>query len=156
MARLEDQRKPGLPRAPAPPRRGVNPWKLSDSARKPPAPPPEHRPTLLETLVTEAEAGGETGETRRDERTREKPAPALAERRRQRFGLWPLIVLGMAVALVLRGWTTAKDTGNWVKLIAPLLAILFIAHGWWRLRRRRRQPWGPPPKGDEEREPGSR
>jgi hypothetical protein len=50
-----------------------------------------------------------------------------------------LIVLGIAVMVLLRVLFEARATGNWAGLVAPLLAILFVAHGWWRLRQRRRE-----------------
>ncbi|HLG53501.1 MAG TPA: hypothetical protein VI339_06320 [Steroidobacteraceae bacterium] len=135
MASLEDRRKPGLPPPPAPTRRSANPWQFSDTARKR-EPPPQDRPDLLESLMTDAHAGNDA------EPGHEPPAPdddasPRDVRRRPGFGLVPLIVLGMAVVIVLRMLMKARGSGDWVGLVVPLFVILFVAHGWWKLRRRR-------------------
>jgi len=138
MASLEDGRKPGLPPPPAPTRRGANPWRLSDTARKRQSPPPQDGPSLLEGLMADAHAG-QAAEPGRAPPAPDDETPPIAAGRRAGFGLLPLILLGMAVVVVLRMLMKARGTGDWIGLIAPLLAILFVAHGWWRLRQRRKE-----------------
>lgn len=133
MTRLEDQRKPGLPPAPAPTRRATNPWKFSNTARKPETQPeaqPEARLEVEPDAEPEAQARNGGGD-------------------RPNIGLWPLVVLAIAILVITRALIGARSTGNWAGLVAPLLAILFIAHGWWRLRQRRRQPWDRSAAADE-------
>ena len=138
MANLEDRRRLGLPPPPAPTRRGANPWPLSDTARKRESPPPQDSPNLLESLMTEVQAGKDAGPGQRPPLP-DDDAPPRAAGRRTGFGLVPLIVLGMAVVIVLRILMKARGTGDWVGLVVPLLFILFVAHGWWKLRQRRKE-----------------
>jgi len=136
MARLENRQKPGLPRPPAPTRRGVNPWRFSDTARKRESRSVQDRPDLLESLMTEARAAKDPKPGHEPPAPDDGASPHEA-RTRSGFGLLPLIVLGMAVVIVLRMLMKARGTGDWVGLIVPLLFILFVAHGWWKMRQRR-------------------
>jgi hypothetical protein len=138
MASLEDRRKPGLPPPPAPTRRGANPWHFSNTARKRESPLPQDSPDLLESLMTDAH-GGKDAEPGHEPPAPDNDTPPRETRRRSGFGLLPLVVLGMAVVIVLRQLMKARGTGEWAGLIVPLLIILFVAHGWWKLRKRRNE-----------------
>ena len=144
MTSPQGQHKPGLPPPPAPTRRDANPWKLSDTARKREPPPAGRVPDLLEILMKDAGPGESSADGQPTPQPDEEPAQPLAIGRREGIGLWPLIILGIAIMVLLRVLLEARATGNWTGLIAPLLAILFIAHGWWRLRQRRRDASGQP------------
>jgi hypothetical protein len=117
---------------------------MSETARKPGPSPDSRAPDLLEILLKDV--GPEAYAARDQETGRNDEAPARPPEiaRRSGFGLWPLIVLGIAVMVLLRVLFEARATGNWAGLVAPLLAILFVAHGWWRLRQRRRDASGQP------------
>jgi len=136
MAKLEDRRKPGLPPPPAPTRRGANPWQFSSTARKREAPPPHVEPGPLERLASELGSGAGT-ETQNEPPLPADEAPPHEAIQRSGFGLLPLIILGMAVVIVLRTLMKARGTGDWTGIFLPLLLIFFVAHGWWKLRRRR-------------------
>jgi hypothetical protein len=128
LARLEDKGNRGLPPPPAATRRGANPWKLSDTARKPVPPPRSVVPDLLEELIQHAPA---------DEPIAEHEAPQEPGATRSRPGVIGLVIVLIAVAIVARVFFDARKDGDWVKFIGPLIAIAFIAHGWWRMRQRR-------------------
>jgi len=138
MARLEDKQKPGLPRPPAPPRRSANPWKFSQTARKPEAFPADRGPDLLEGLVVDVPAA-EDAQPAYEAPAAEHQAPPQSVGKRSGFGLIPLVVLGMAVLIVLRVLMEARDTDDWIGIIGPLLVLAFIAHGWWKARQRRKE-----------------
>ena len=138
MARLEDKHKPGLPPPPAATRRGANPWKFSDTARKAEPRREDRGPDLLESLVTDIHPD-EPAEAGQEPWTPDDNAPPQTGEHRGRFGLWLLAIIGVAVLILLRVLFEARETGDWVRVIAPLLAIAFVAHGWWKLRQRRRE-----------------
>ncbi len=147
MVRLEDKQKRGLPPPLAPTRRGANPWKFSDTARKSEPRPRNDSPGLLDTLVTSShESAAETG---RQPPMSDGETPPQTGERRGRFGLWLLGVIAAALVIVLRVNSEAREIGDWVKVIAPLLAIAFVAHGWWKLRQRRRESKERPWKSEE-------
>lgn len=138
MAKLEDRGKRGLPPAPAPTRRGANPWRLSDTARKREAPPVRAEETA-EKLLQELFAG-----KAQDESSPAAPQAAAEERRppsmwksRRRSGFWPLLVLLLIAGVLVKLVSEARDSGDWQQLIPAVFAILFIAHAIWRSRRRR-------------------
>ena len=128
MARLEDKGNRGLPPPPAITRRGANPWRLSDTARKPETPPRSISPDLLEELIKQAPA---------DEPMAEHEAPQEPGASRSRSGLVGLVIFGVIVLIAVRVFLGARKDGDWMRLIGPLIAIAFIAHGWWRIRQRR-------------------
>jgi hypothetical protein len=138
MTQLVDDRKRGLPPPPAPVRRGSNPWKLSDTARKPEAPRAESVPRLLEDLMAEAHAGAGAG-AQQEPLPPEHTAPAPETTHRRASGLLPLIFIAMIALFALRMLMQEPDKENWIRLIGPALIILFIAHGWWKQRQRRRE-----------------
>src|SRR5262245_3115608 len=141
MARLENKPSRGLPPPPAPTRRSANPWQLSDSARKrePDAQPAQSLEDVLEELQS---AGAKRS-------TEPPPAPPAREplaapvaqapghAPKSGGGMWPLFILLIAVGIIFKVVSQALETGEWRGAIAPLVAILFIAHGWWRMRQRR-------------------
>jgi len=138
MARLTDKQKRGLPPPPAATRRGANPWKLSDTARKAEPRPERSGFDLLDSLVSEAsekEAAKPGSESWRPD---DDVAPPSREQR-SRFGLWFLVVVGVGILIFLRGMFEGRDSGNWVRAIAPLVVIAFVVHGWWKARQRRRE-----------------
>jgi hypothetical protein len=146
MAKLEDRGQRGLPPPPAPPRRGANPWKLSDTARKREAPPPREEETASQ-LLGELLAG-QPHETAPPEPVPKEQAPARepASRRmsRRRLGFLPLLVLLLIAGVIAKIALGARETGEWRELIPALFILFFIAHSWWRSRRRREA------KGQEE------
>jgi len=137
MARLEDKQKPGLPPPLAATRRGANPWKFSDSARKAEPRTKNESPGLLDTLVTSSHASAT--EAGQEPPLSDDETPPHSGERRGRFGLWLLGVVAAALVLVLRVNSEAREISDWVKVIAPLLAIAFVAHGWWKLHQRRKE-----------------
>lgn len=140
MAKLEDKGTRGLPPAPAPPRRGANPWKLSDTARKR-EPEAKAWPAQLEDILDDLQPGA--GAPRPPKRDEPPAAPVAREPpradKRAGGGAWPLFVLLIAIGIIVKVVSEAADTGEWRGAIAPIIAILFIAHGWWRMRRRREE-----------------
>ncbi|HEY7752971.1 MAG TPA: hypothetical protein VH856_04065 [Steroidobacteraceae bacterium] len=139
MAKLEDRGSRGLPPPPAPPRQGANPWKLSDTARKREAPPPREEDTaaqLLEELLS-----GKPGETASPgpppPREPSPQGPSNPWKSRRRPGFLPLLVLLIIAGVIVKIALGARETGEWRELIPALFVIAFIAHGWWRSRRRR-------------------
>jgi hypothetical protein len=128
MARLEDDQKRSLPPPPAPPRRGANPWKLSGTARKPESRPESFNRNVLDELMKHAPA---------DVARTEAQAPPKASNTRASPGLPFLVITGIAILIVLRIFFEARDGGDWQGMIAPLVVIAFIAHGWWKMRQRR-------------------
>jgi hypothetical protein len=129
MAKLEDDRKRALPPSPAPPRRSANPWRFSETARKPEPRPEPVSQGLLDELMKQAPADDAIAEV-------ETPPPASVALARPI--LWFLVIAGVVVLIVLRVFFEAREDGDWVGIIGPLLAIAFIAHGLWRMRQRRR------------------
>ena len=134
MARLEDSRNQGLPPPPAATRRGANPWKLSDTARKPaPARQPDPAqltlgPQLLAELLTKTPV--------EDAAVHEAPPPSHAAKR-SGPGLIGLVFVLIAASIVWRMFFDARSDGDWMKFIGPLIVIAFIAHGLWKSRQRR-------------------
>jgi hypothetical protein len=130
MAKPEDNRTPALPPPLAPPRRGANPWRLSETARKPVARPESIEPNLLDELIKQAPADSTHVE-------RESPPPAGAARSRPVLGL--VVVGAVALLIVIRIFLESRKDSDWAGMIGPLLVIAFIAHGWWRMSQRRRE-----------------
>ncbi len=128
MTTLEDKHKPGLPPPPAPPRRAANPWRFSETARKQEQRPESISRQLLDELMEQAPA---------DEVHAQEEAPPPAPAARGRPGLWLLVIAGVVIVIAVRIFLEARDDGDWMKAIGPLVAIAFIAHGWWRFRQRR-------------------
>lgn len=128
MTTLSDQQNAGLPKPPAPPRRGANPWRLSDTARKPEAVQPSVSPQLLEELMKKVQP--EQAATRQAR----QPGPAA---KRARPGLVGLVMILVAGAIVLRLFLDPRGDRDWVKFIGPLIFIAIVAHGLWRSRQRR-------------------
>lgn len=128
MARLEDNQNHGVPPPPAATRRGANPWRLSETARKPEQRQDSIGPDLLAELMKEAPAKDAHTEV-------EEPPQAAAARARP--GLMSLVIVGFAVMIVMRLFFAARKDGDWVGIIGPLLVIALIAHALWRLRQRR-------------------
>ena len=128
MARLENNQERALPPPPAPPRRSANPWKFSETARKPASRPESFNRNVLDELMKHAPA---------DVARTEKQAPPKASKTRAPPGLPFLVITGIAILIVLRIFMQARDGRDWQGMIGPLVVIAFIAHGWWRLRQRR-------------------
>lgn len=153
MARLEDRGQRGLPPPPAPPRRGANPWTLSDTARRREAPAPrpaveEDAAKLLEELFS-----GASGKTDAKAEPQPSPKPLLpppmappASQKREhknpwksarKHGLLPLIVLLIVAGVIVKLATEVMETGEWRKLIPALFVLFFVAQGWLNSRRRK-------------------
>jgi hypothetical protein len=130
LARLEDTGNQGLPPPPAATRRGANPWRLSDTARKPETARPSVSPRLLEELMKRAPA---------EDVTARESAPPRAAAKHARPGLIGLVMILVAGAIVLRLFFDERGDGNWVKFIGPLIFIAIVAHGLWRSRQRREE-----------------
>lgn len=130
MARLEDSGSKGLPKSPAPPRRGANPWSLSETARKPEQQRESISLDLLAEMMNKVPAQNAHAEA---------VAPPQAAPKRARSGLIPLVAIGFAVLIVLRIFFQVRKDGEWVGIIGPLVVIAFIAHGLWRARQRREE-----------------
>lgn len=128
MTSLQDKRNPGLPPPPAPPRRSANPWRFSETARKAEPRPEPIGQQLLDELMKQAPA---------DEFHTQEEAPPPAPAARGRPGLWFLVVAAVVVLIVVRIFFEARKDSDWMGMIGPLIAIAFIAHGWWRFRQRR-------------------
>ena len=128
MTSLKDNQKRGLPPSPAPPRRSANPWKFSETARKPEPRPEPVSQQLLDELMRQAPE---------EEAHAQEEAPPPAAAVRARPGLWFFVVAGVVILIALRVFSDASKGGDWMKAIGPLLVIAFIAHGWWRARQRR-------------------
>lgn len=128
MTSLQDKRNPGLPPPPAPPRRSANPWRFSETARKAEPRPEPIGQQLLDELMKQAPADNVHAE----EETPLQPAVTRA-----RPGLWFLVVAAVVVLIVVRIFFEARKDSDWMGMIGPLIAIAFIAHGWWRFRQRR-------------------
>ncbi len=147
MAKLEDRGKRGLPPPPAPTRRGANPWRFSQTARKQ-EPPPQRAEQADAARLLEEIFGGKPAEA-----TPAKPAPAPppvfappADRKsrslyrsKRRSSFWPLMILLLIGGVLVKLASDAQASGEWRKLIPALFALLFIAHGWWRSRQRREE-----------------
>lgn len=139
MAKLEDRGQRGLPPPPAPTRRGANPWRLSDTARKREAPPPGGdvaAQQLLEELFS-----GKRQEPATPATLQPPPAegrrPQGMMRSRRKSGFWPLLVLLLIAGVLVKLVLEARESGDWRELIPAIFAILFIAHAIWRSRIRR-------------------
>jgi hypothetical protein len=140
MAKLEDRGQRGLPPPPAPTRRGANPWRYSDTARKREA-PPRGGEVAAQELLEELFAG----------KPQQAPPPGIPPpspppqergpqgmmRSRRKSGFWPLLVLLLIAGVVIKLFTEARASGEWRELIPAIFAILFIAHAIWRSRKRR-------------------
>lgn len=136
MAKLEDSGQRGLPPPPAPTRRGANPWPLSDTARKREAPPREEQmPRILEELLSGVPPQQRPAGPPRQPERRPLPEPGS----RKRSGFLPLLVLLLIAGVVVRLALEARESGDWRELIPALFVIFFIAHSWWRSRRRREE-----------------
>jgi hypothetical protein len=143
MARLEDNQNHGLPPPPAATRRSANPWKFSETGRKPEPRPEPIGQQLLEEWMQEApveegsahEALAHEGPAHEAPAHREAPPPAAPARARP--GLWFMVIAVVVILVALRIFFEARANGDWAKLIGPLVLIAFIAHGWWRARQRR-------------------
>ena len=128
MTTLSDKQNQGLPPPPAPPRRSANPWRLSDTARKPESRPQSTGTDLLGELIRQAPA---------DEHVEEHQAPREPGAKRSPPALVGLVIFGVIVLIAVRVFLGARKDGDWMKLIGPLIFIAIIAHGLWRSRRRR-------------------
>ena len=128
MTTLNAKQNAGLPKPPAPPRRGANPWRLSDTARKPEPVRPSVSPDLLAELLKRAPA---------EEPGAEHEAPQEPGAAPARPGVIGLVIVLIAVSIVARVFFDARGDRDWVRIIGPLVAIAFIAHGIWRMRQRR-------------------
>jgi len=147
VARLEDKGGRGLPPPPAPTRRGVNPWRLSDTARQHPPPrplEPQPEPDPLEGLVVDSAPDFEP-DVEPDDAAQPVPPPPSSDPRRLRF--WPLLALLVIAGIAITVLMNARESGEWRDALPALFAILFIAHGWWRARSRRGNS-GTPEKGE--------
>jgi hypothetical protein len=162
MAKLEDRGQRGLPPPPAPTRRGANPWRFSQTARKQEPPPRAAQETDAERLLEEL-FGGKPAEATPAQATpaRAHPAPASTPvlappeqrnrhpiRSKRRSSFWPLLVLLLIGGVLVKLVSDAQLSGEWRKLIPALFAFLFIAHGWWRSRQRKDEKEG---EGQDER-----
>ena len=74
-----------------------------------------------------------------DEPGAEHEAPREPGAARSRSGLIGLVIFGIIVLIAARVFAGARNDGDWVRFIGPLIAIAFIAHGWWRFRQRREE-----------------
>ena len=128
MARLEDNQNHGLPPPPAATRRGANPWRLSETARKPEQRQDSIDPDLLAELMKKAPT---------DDAHTEVQEPPQAAAARARPGLMPFVVVGAVFIIVMRIFFQSRGGGDWVRFIGPLLLIAFIVHGLWRARQPR-------------------
>lgn len=138
MARLEDKGARGLPPAPAPVRRGANPWKLSDTARKREEPRPASIRDLLDEIHTQAAEthAGEAAGQAPEPVSYSEPSPQPA---RRSSGPWPLFVLLLAIGFIIKIASTVTRDGDWRMAIGPIIVLLFIAQAWWRMRERRQR-----------------
>ena len=130
LARLEDTGNRGLPPPPAATRRGANPWRLSDTARKPEAVQPSLSPQLFAEIIKRAQP--------EETAAQEAPQPKSAVKR-ARPGIVGLVMILIAASIVLRWFFDARGGRDWFKLIGPLIFIAIVAHGLWRSRQRREE-----------------
>ena len=128
MAKLENTGNTGLPKPPAPPRRGANPWRLSETARKPEPRPQPLDPHLLDELMQQASAEEHHAHE-------ETPPPAAAKRPRSGIPFMAIVIIAALIAY--RIISDGRVSGGWINKFWPLLVIAFIAHGWWQARQRR-------------------
>lgn len=128
MARLEDSGNTGLPKPPAPPRRGANPWRLSETARKPESQSQPLDPHLLDELMEHARA---------EESHAPAEAPPPAATKRPRSGIPFMAIVIIAALIAYRFFSNGRLSGDWIARFWPLLVVAFIAHGWWQARQRR-------------------
>jgi hypothetical protein len=128
MTSLNDKQDKGLPPPPAPPKRAANPWKFSETARKPGQRQDSIGTDLLAELMKKAPADDAHTEVR-------EPPGAAATRARP--GLMPFVVVAVVFVIAMRIFFQARGGGDWIRFIGPLLVIAFIAHALWRLRQRR-------------------
>jgi hypothetical protein len=133
MARLEDQQNRGLPPPPAATRRSANPWRFSETGRKPEPRPEPIGQQLLEELMRQAPVE----ERPAHERPAHVEAPPPAAPARARPGWWFMVIAGVVILVVLRIFLEARANGDWAKLIGPLAVIVFIAARWSSFRQRR-------------------
>ena len=138
MARLEDQQNRGLPPPPAATRRSANPWKFSETGRKPePRPEPIGRQLLEEWMQEAPVEKGPAHEGPVHEAPAHVEAPLPAAPARARPGWWFMVIAGVVILVVLRIFLEARANGDWAKLIGPLAVIVFIAARWSSFRQRR-------------------
>jgi len=143
MARLEDNQNHGLPPPPAATRRSANPWKFSETGRKPEQRPEPIGRQLLEEWMQQApvEEGPAHEGLAHEAPAHEAPvhieAPPPAAPARARSGLGFIVIAAVVILVAFRIFSEARATGVSAKLIGPLVLIAFIAHGWWRARQRR-------------------
>jgi hypothetical protein len=130
MATLNNKRNIGLPAPPAPPRRGANPWNLSDTARKPEAVQPSLSPQLFAEIMKRAQPAETVPQA--------APQSRLAAKR-ARPGIVGLVMFLIAATIVLRWFFDERGDGDWAKFIGPLIFIAIVAHGLWRSRQRREE-----------------
>ncbi|MGQ0384369.1 MAG: hypothetical protein ACT4UP_06785 [Gammaproteobacteria bacterium] len=149
--KLEDRGQRGLPAPPAPTRRSANPWKFSDTARRRAPPPQAAREEEDAARMLEELFGGKPAEDAAAKPARAPPAsappPVLAPPRehktqspfksKRRSGFWPLLMLLLIAGIVVKLVSEGRIGGNWRELAPALFIIFFIAHGWWRSRKRR-------------------
>lgn len=147
MARLEDTGNRGLPPPPAATRRGANPWRLSNTARRPEpaglsdAAQPTLGPQLLAELLTKSAA---------EDAVNHDSPPPKAVAPSSRPGLAGLVFVLIAASLVWRIFFDDLRDGDWMKFIGPLVVIVFIAHGLWKSRQRREAARGQSFKSGEQ------
>jgi hypothetical protein len=109
---------PGLPPAPAPPSRDVNPWPMSGQREAAPKVHPRARAAV----------------TRRDHPVEKESMPSGG----QKLSWLPYLMLVFVVATSLRVAIEAFEGGNVEAAVGPLIAIAFVAFLAWRRIRRRR------------------
>ena len=133
MARLEDTGNTGLPNPPAPPRRGANPWRLSETAQMRESQPQPLNPHLRDELIEHAHVEELHAQVPRAQA--EAPPPAAVKQPRSGISFLPILILAAFIAY--RFFFDGRDAGGWIVKLWPLLVIAFIVHGWWRARQRR-------------------
>ena len=72
-----------------------------------------------------------------EEPSAEHQAPQSPGAASSRPGVIGLVILLIAVSIVARMFLDAREDRDWIRIIGPLVAIAFIAHGIWRIRQRR-------------------
>jgi hypothetical protein len=140
MQKLEDRGQRGLPPPPAPTRRGVNPWRLSDTARRrEPSPREEEAASrVLEELLVPTPppaAGGPESITAPGQPVR----PRSLARPRRRGGFLPLLALLLIAGVIFRLAMEVRESGDWRELIPALFILFFVVSSWWSSRKRRNE-----------------
>ncbi|MBM5810681.1 MAG: hypothetical protein FJ191_01760 [Gammaproteobacteria bacterium] len=135
MAAPDHPSRSRLPPPPAPTHRSANPWRLSDTARKPDQPGRGERQESLEEIlraigVVDVPAQEEPAKTP-DAVEPGRTAPA------RRTSSWlPLLFFIIAAGVVLFELSQQRGTDDWVTALGPLVVILLMALTWWRRRRK--------------------